>query len=922
MADDRPAIAASDADTNGVIYYTDNSFTERPVHYYRVRYTFGGHHSAASNVLPLDGWFDSDGDGISDRSEGTSDPAGATDTDGDGTPDYLDTDSDNDGVSDAEEAANGTNPKAGDTDGDGLSDAEEKDEGTDPTQPDTDGDGKLDGQDGWPLEKFITTTRLPVTRYAVIVCATGNDKTPSCLNNRGDVVYMQSGNLFYRPIDGTPSEQIHNTNWSNANEPHENRSVVGISDEPRVFGVWSRVDQETFPEQHDNFAWAPGNASIAYTVDRFSLPGNFRKDDAKTISAGSKFSMTFISPSGVAYGSDYSGANRYYPTRSVGVLAPGRNGVAIPDYAHSARLPGDSWIHSGPSNIPLVDSTYSFMHWGTDIGGIEGAAWQNPVFNSFGDVIFKYEGFTRRGFAPSEPAPGTSKGTYFIEPGGAMQPAGVPIDDCVAMSTDKHVLTTGGIYASNSDLPHSALEWRAVATPRISHAGALPVVVWQAFNNRLQAIGTRSLSPPLSLISEPVVLINDLDYLLHDLLPPEWRIESLTAINYEGMILASARQVLDELGDPIPYANQESSVVLLLPIEIFPDDGMVGVVGDVVPSIKGPRGKKHFVSPKKNAAIPNTHVLLKKAGISDWFFQQYCKWGNGGEPVAGQSLKRQVSRVAADSEEVTLELKSTGQTLARMKVWTTWAGAISTRKPTGHFVHPERPSKTYTTGDVTFMFTIAPASMLNDRTDIRNLKGPNDPAYPVPDGEHIPENGQLVFRRWKDGVTTKWDVSRQMQIEVDNPGHIPLGSFDDYPINKPEYDKWNARLHNGSGILEPWPGNPYSLAGNDDSFPHGWDEDDDPYAPTLVGGALLSHGLAQVTSTDTPILLCPNPFIGRNPVPNGTTYRMRFDFREFLRLQIGKQWYRVSDRVDWWMELKVKIENGEWSNDNSDYAPK
>ena len=105
------------------------------------------------------------------------------------------------------------------------------------------------------------------------------------------------------------------------------------------------------------------------------------------------------------------------------------------------------------------------------------------------------------------------------------------------------------------------------------------------FNNRLQAIGARSLLPPLPSAIEPVVVINDHDYLLNDLLPPEWRIKSIAAMNDEGMILASVNRVLDSSGAPIAPGAQVSSVVILLPIDIAPDSGMVGVVGDVIPRV-------------------------------------------------------------------------------------------------------------------------------------------------------------------------------------------------------------------------------------------------------------------------------------------------------------------------------------------------
>ena len=46
---------------NGVLEYVDNDLTVGLVHYYRVRYTYGGRRSAGSNVITLNDWLDSDG---------------------------------------------------------------------------------------------------------------------------------------------------------------------------------------------------------------------------------------------------------------------------------------------------------------------------------------------------------------------------------------------------------------------------------------------------------------------------------------------------------------------------------------------------------------------------------------------------------------------------------------------------------------------------------------------------------------------------------------------------------------------------------------------------------------------------------------------------------------------------------------------
>ena len=57
------------------------------------------------------------------------------------------------------------------------------------------------------------------------------------------------------------------------------------------------------------------------------------------------------------------------------------------------------------------------------------------------------------------------------------------------------------------------------------------------------------------------------------------------------------------------------------------------------------------------------------------------------------------------------------------------------------------------------------------------------------------------------------------------------------------------------------------------------------------------------------------------PVPQGRVFGWKDEFREFVRLQIGRKWYRVSDKVEWSMELKAKVNGGSWLNWGSTFSP-
>jgi len=92
---------------------------------------------------------DTDGDGLTDRTEIvlTQTSPLTADSDGDGTTDPRE-DPDGDGLDNAAEIAAGTDPQIPDTDRDGLTDREETETyETNATAPDTDQDGLLDGEE-------------------------------------------------------------------------------------------------------------------------------------------------------------------------------------------------------------------------------------------------------------------------------------------------------------------------------------------------------------------------------------------------------------------------------------------------------------------------------------------------------------------------------------------------------------------------------------------------------------------------------------------------------------------------------------------------------------------------------------------------------------------------------------------------------
>lgn len=71
-------------------------------------------------------------------------------------------------------------------------------------------------------------------------------------------------------------------------------------------------------------------------------------------------------------------------------------------------------------------------------------------------------------------------------------------------------------------------------------------------------------------------------------------------------------------------------ITILAPPMIVPESGMIGVVGDMVPSTLV-NGQRHFVTPKKSAVIPQDYVVFRAQGISATGVRESVRLGDGAE---------------------------------------------------------------------------------------------------------------------------------------------------------------------------------------------------------------------------------------------------------------------------------------------------
>ena len=365
--------------------------------------------------------------------------------------------------------------------------------------------------------------------------------------------------------------------------------------------------------------------------------------------------------------------------------------------------------------------------------------------------------------------------------------------------------------------------------------------------------------------------------------------------------------------DPDQRRNGVDGSYFLRAVEIVPDLGMVGVVGDMAPSNQGTSGEKHFVTPKTTAEIPAPYATFTVSGIAPAEFQQFFEWGSGGEPVAGEPHKRNVSRNAADKATISLKLKQSNQEVAKLNVWVVWASAALVNVPTPQFNRTSGVElvdgtlgnrATYSASDhpeqaLVFEFTIYPIGMCDLTSDIPDFRG--GPAS-LPPGGSKPLNPSASL---SNGADAKWDDSRAIEVTITNP-NIPRAK---YPASSALVD--NPDILAGqpaNGVVVEFPSS--DVIGTDDSI--GTSDGGNPYESSPVGvPQRLRHEVGKMRSDDR-----PNSSIS-DYLQEDATYEEANAFREFLRLNIGARWYRVSDFKQWEFRLRTTKDNSIMLNDGS-----
>lgn len=287
-----------------------------------------------------------------------------------------------------------------------------------------------------------------------------------------------------------------------------------------------------------------------------------------------------------------------------------------------------------------------------------------------------------------------------------------------------------------------------------------------------------------------------------------------------------------------------------------------------ISSVVGNQNIIHFVTPKGGA---NDIVTLTAT------FQPYAPSGVTWEGATQNQSNPAVATVSKSSaSKQVVKIKVGNRVLKELRVWTVWTTISSTDIAIQYHEPANIAGQTgaFIDGGYNFTHTIQPTTIITDanRPDLSGAR------LNAPPGGTHPIFGDPL----SNGADVKWDNSRQIRLKRVNPNSIPLADLVQPPgpnsVSYPNDD----------------------VEGNDDRT-NGDPETNDPYANSGV-----------LTGTDS-----PNDGIAHSAGAAGNTYEMRYQFREFSRLEIQGTWYRISDYYLWRLHIKFKKVNGKWVNDGT-----
>ena len=585
---------------------------------------------------------------------------------------------------------------ASDEDDDGLDNQEEQDEETDKNNPDSDGDLKKDGEDASPLDPEITHPRVPRPSYAVIdltQAGLSSGDTLGWINDHGQI-------LGAGPLND-------NFVWEAGV-----RTAIPLSGFCKMNNLGEVVGYDPnypYPEPGRAAKWSAATGIVPLPIYNPPLEAN-----------------ETIDPESWANGLNDTGQ----------IVGGGESSIyEAPLHMYYNPIParisyacGMTWDQSTVSAVgPVIFDAQTGPGGAGERQNSGGSTWALApwAINNSGTVV----GYTTdKSFPPLDRAFVSTGGTPALLPNVEPDVSAWDINDGASLPGGQTAIL-GGQGDQMSGIENSTIwietasGWKGKYLGRYSPAtqsNELQRAFWTQLNDRLEITG-RFYGSDYKTTGQ-LWQNGKVRNLNPALLKQGWLLTEATHINNNGAIIGRAKKV-SGVG-----AGKVEKPVLVVDVKIVPDDGMVGVVGDMIPSNKGDTGEKHFVSPKKTTEIPDDYVNLKVTGVTPAMFQSLLQWEpvTGGEAIQGDPLKYRVKRDLARKVEVKVTVKGSGDIAAKMNVWIVWCDPMP-RIGTGEDVSspswlayevPNTPADCWR-----FVFAIKPAEIITNNAERPDLEG-------------------------------------------------------------------------------------------------------------------------------------------------------------------------------------------------------
>ena len=305
----------------------------------------------------------------------------------------------------------------------------------------------------------------------------------------------------------------------------------------------------------------------------------------------------------------------------------------------------------------------------------------------------------------------------------------------------------------------------------------------------------------------------------------------------------------------------------------------------------------------KHASVPalnQYYVILKFIGVTSAQFAQSYEW-SGGVADTTEANKRKVSRTATGNGAtiVNVYLKGTSTPVCQpMYVWVVWADTPTRTKTQAvtesHVNVPLADPFSKMWVEWSFSSTVKPQAIF-DTLEVPKLNG-TPPAVKTPNWDkshYLTGPGDTV-----GNAKYCWELTAQVRerdlVPTLSTANLYIGAQAPIAGTLP-----NANKIQNTSVSTGTDGYPTDeLEGNDDPT-----ADPDPYAATPPG---------KLDETDQ-----PSVSVNDTAGTVGDKFEIRFQWRMFVRAQLGSKWYRISDYGHWRFHAKMK--KASEVTDNHDY---